>query len=125
MADINYPESLPCFLREGYGIEYVSDIKRTVMTTGRSRMRRMFEEVTGSTKVSSLFNDSQAQIFEMWYLYGIESAAWFNAKLKSPLGNSLVECRFISRPQKKLIGNEWKYSFNIEIRNEQVLSEGD
>lgn len=123
MASIDIPDIIPAFLVSGYGIQYKNEVLRTVMATGRARQRVMYESVTGMSGVSFLLTNTQAQVFEMWYLYEIKSAEWFNAFMKTPLGYSKVDCRFISRPSKAWNGSRWQYSMQIEVRDEQILTD--
>jgi|SRR5690625_896482 len=126
-TDIDFPRSLPCFLREGYDINHVQPFMRTTMESGRAIQRRKFTSVPSMIKVSLLCTDSQAQAFESWFRDAIHDGAdWFNALIKTPMGLQRYVCRFTdmySGPQ--LTGRSmWRFGATLEAWDRPLLPPG-
>lgn len=123
ITNINFPPQLPCFLREDYKVSYGNDIQRTGMVSGRARQRREFEEVPGQVTVSLHLTDAEAQYFEAWYKYTLKSINWFNTTIRTPFGMVSEVCRFTRKYDGgTLVGNKWKYTFQLEIYEQQTIS---
>ncbi|HBR1869646.1 hypothetical protein KUF61_13070 [Klebsiella aerogenes] len=127
-TNISYPaEYLPCPKKEGFGLQAVSPLKSTPMTTGRRRQRRAYTSVPTQTKVIWIFNDSQAQLFEAWFRDKItDGADWFNMPLLTPLGEEDYVCRFVDiyegpTPEG---GMYWRYSAELELWERPILPPG-
>lgn len=123
-TDIDFPEGLPCALREGYDLNHVQPFRRTSMQSGRARQRRLFTSVPTMANVSWLFNDSQAAMFELWFQQTIHDGAdWFNCELRSPIGTGPYVCRFTEMyrgPQ--LVGKGlWRFVATLEIWERPLL----
>lgn len=97
-TDINYPEGLPWPTREGYGIRHAQPFRRTEMASGRSRQRRRFSSVPSTVNVNWMFSsNNEAMAFEAWFRDALnDGSEWFNSPLKTPVGEKLYVCRFIS-----------------------------
>lgn len=96
-TDIDYPESLPYPMREGYSAKTVQTFQRTTLTSGRARQRPRFTSTPTIYTVNFMFNDSaEAALFESWFKHAINSgASWFNAKMRTPAeGLGRYVCRF-------------------------------
>ena len=73
-TDIDYPETLPCPLREGYAAKTVQPFQRTNLVSGRARQRRRFSSTPTEYRVSWMFaNDAEAAEFETWFKYTLNS----------------------------------------------------
>lgn len=125
---IQYPDGLPCFVREGYEIETVSPLMRTPMVSGRSRQRRRYKSTpTMVNAVTKSMNDSQAQLFEAWWEETLISGTqYFECPLKTPLGMQTYVARFIDIYQgPELVGvSRWKFRCQLELRNRPILPSG-
>lgn len=123
-TDKNFPDSLPCPLREDYTIEHVSPFIRTRMETGRARQRRRFTSVPSLVTVSWIFSAIQAQAFEVWFQSGINDGVdWFNCTIKTPMGLKPYVCRFAEMYDgPNLIGiSSWRISARLEIWERPLL----
>ncbi|MCB4843428.1 hypothetical protein LHV18_22775 [Providencia rettgeri] len=127
MSEIYYPhEYLPLPLAEGYGFKPVSSIRRTQLSSGRARQRRIYTSTPTNTPVQWLFpKPQQAQLFEAWYRDALtDGAAWFMMKLKSPLGcDEWVKCRFTDiydGPHLEM-PNYWRFSATLELWEKPLL----
>lgn len=69
MADIIYPDDyLPMPLMDGYGFKPISPLKRTEMTSGRARQRRLYTSTPTQASVKWIFQtDALAQVFEAFF----------------------------------------------------------
>lgn len=126
-TDIYYPQGLPNPLREGHALKPVSTFSRTQLASGRARQRLEFENVPVNGVWDFLFDSSQAAVFETWFAYTINNGVdWFNIQRKTPLGMSMLVCRFTdmySGPA--LVGrNLWRYSCPLEIEERTLMPPG-
>lgn len=123
-TDIDYPDSLPCFLRDGYALNYADNILRVDDSLALSAQRQAQENIPIVAEVSILATAAQAQEFEQWYKHTVKGIKWFNAKLRSEMGYDDNTCRFIERyAGPELIGgNMWRYKFKLEIYKQPVFS---
>jgi hypothetical protein len=95
MALVSWPEQLPLPEQSGYAIQHVSPLQRTEMVSGRARQRRVYTSVPSMVAVQFFCTEAQAQVFELFFRYGItDGADWFMCTLKTPLGLMPYECRF-------------------------------
>jgi len=132
MTDIYYPhEYLPAPLLSPtgeYGFKPISPLKRTDLTSGRARQRRMYTSVPTQSSVKWRFRtQSEAQYFEAWYretLY--DGVSWFYMKLKTPLGVEFYKCRFIDIYDGPYFMSPrfWQYSATLELWDRPVLQSG-
>lgn len=131
MATIDFPSYLPAgtISRDQYEFQHTSPFARTTMATGRARQRRTFQYVPSSVPITWRFTEPQAQLFEAWFKYDItDGADWFNANLKTPIGNiAPYECRFSDMYSGPSLDNSdyWIFTASLEIRERPVLSETD
>jgi len=95
-TDIDYPAELPYPQRTGYNTQTVQPFIRTQLTSGRARQRRRFSSVPSDYTVNWIFSsNNEVALFEAWFRYKVnDGAAWFNCKLKTPLGLGDYVCRF-------------------------------
>ena len=118
-TDINYPHQyLPMPQRSGYGFTPVSSLQRSTMTSGRTRQRRKYTSVPSEAGVSWVFSDAQSQLFEAWFRDAItDGAAWFNMRMRTPLGVGDYVCRFkdiYDGPMLYALGF-WKFTATLTV----------
>jgi hypothetical protein len=64
--------------QSGYAIQHVSPLQRTEMVSGRARQRRVYTSVPSMVAVQWLCTELQAQVFELFFRFGItDGADWF------------------------------------------------
>ena len=80
MAAIDFPAGLPTPLRSGYELQHVSPLMRSELESGRVRQRRRYTSVPTIVSVSWILTRQQAQVFESWFRYEIESALYLMDK---------------------------------------------
>lgn len=118
-TNINYPfDDLPCVLKDGFGLQAISPLKRTDLVTGRSRQRRAYTSTPTQSGVQWIFTDGEAQAFEAWFRDVLtDGAAWFNMPLMTPIGKKLYVCRFTDIYQGPMPegGLYWRYSATLEL----------
>jgi len=127
MATVDYPANLPKPARTGYNFQHVSPFARTEMTTGRARQRRTFQSVPSISELQFTMSQSEAQLFEAWFAYGISDGGdWFNLELKTPLSDSLsYECRFVEMYSGPVLFglNQWQFTARVELRERAIFDE--
>ena len=122
---INYPESMPMPLQDGYSVQHASPLLRSQMVSGRARQRRIFTSVPSFANVTFFFEyESQIQFFEVFFRYKLnDGAEWFNCRIKTPMGTKLYECRFVDIYGPLSLDNEyWQTSAQLEIIERETLS---
>lgn len=127
-SNIDFPHQyLPMPQRSGLGYKPVSPLMRSTMTSGRTRQRRKYTSVPTEAGVSWVFTDVQAQLFEAWFRDAItDGAAWFNMRIRTPLGVSDYVCRFkdiYDGPVLYALGY-WKISATLELWERPILPPG-
>ena len=122
-TDIDYPESLPCFLREGYSLNFSDNILSSGIGGGLSDQRQLQENIPIQTQVSIIATASQAREFETWYKDTLNGIKLFNAKIKTSMGFEDMACRFVSRYSGPALtgGNLWKYTFELELYKQAIF----
>ena len=126
-TDINFPDGLPCALRDGYDINHVQPFLRTTMASGRAVQRRKYTSVPSMANVSWLFTDTEAAAFELWFQQDIHDGAdWFNSELRTPLGSGQYVCRFTEMYKgPTLTGRRlWRFTAVLEIWERPLLPPG-
>lgn len=127
-TDIDYPASLPWPVREGYERRTVQPFLRTEMVSGRARQRRRFTSVPAEYDVMFIFTTSmEAMAFESWFQDTLnDGVEWFNAKMKTPLGEGDYVCRFSSMyTGPDLVGLcSWRATATLEMFDRPVLPRG-
>lgn len=120
-----YPQGLPCALREGYEFEPVNNISRTRMESGRSRQRIIFDSVPTIVSLAWICSEPQALLFEAW-VGQVVRAGWFLMPLKIPGATKNVEVRFTETPMgPDLVGvSHWRYTARCELRERPLLEPG-
>lgn len=123
-TDIYYPEGLPHPLREGKTTRHVQPFRRTTMADGRARQRRVFTSVPSIGSYRFIFDDAQAAAFEIWFKVALQDgAAWFNMPRRTPLGQSVLVCRFTGMyqgPDEHGL-NRWTVSAEMEAWERPLL----
>ncbi|MEX2990324.1 hypothetical protein [Serratia fonticola] len=118
-TNINYPfDYLPCVLKDGFGLQAISPLKRTDLVTGRARQRRAFTSTPTQSGVQWILTDGEAQAFEAWFRDVLtDGTAWFNMPLMTPIGKRLYACRFTDIYQGPTPegGLYWRYSATLEL----------
>ncbi len=124
MALVSWPEQLPLPEQSGYAIQHVSPLQRTEMVSGRARQRRVYTSVPSMVAVQFFCTEVQAQVFELFFRYGItDGADWFMCTLKTPIGLMPYECRFNGIYEGPVLTsfNKWTFSGTLEIRERKTL----
>lgn len=118
-ADIDYPDHLPCPIRQGYDINHENPILRTSLQGGRARQRLMFTSVPSIVSVAFVFlNDEQAADFEWWFHDSLgDGIQWFNMPLKTPVGEKEYVARFTKMYSGPTLtgASAWKFAAEIEL----------
>lgn len=122
---INWPDSFPEMLRDGYKVERVDNLMSTGFESGMMRTRQRFETVPSIVTVSFLANAAQGRAFELWYKHAIDGgAAWFNAPIADPFSSTnrgtkteMYNSKFIERYDgPSVIGaGLWKYKMKLMV----------
>lgn len=122
-----WPAALPSPMNAGYSINPGDMVTRSEFEAGCGRIRRKFTRVNSRVPVRWVFVESNLAIFDAWHKADIANgASWFTAAMMNGSGMQDVEARFVSTPQKKLIGPKlWEVSAEIEVANFPVLSQGE
>lgn len=121
---IQWPENLPCALREGYNLRTVSPLARTEMQSGRARQRRKFTSVPTMASVSWLMNDVQARFFESWWEGVLVSGSeWFEVPLRTPIGIRTYIARFTDVYQGPTLTGQghWRITAELELRDRPII----
>ncbi|AGN80631.1 hypothetical protein [Pseudomonas putida] len=122
-----YPQSLPMPLREGYGFQPVSPLRRSNKVSGRSVQRRLYKSVPTVAAVRWIFSESQALAFEAWFEDQLVSGSqWFECPLKVPGGIGTYKARFVDiyeGPTQVGISN-WSFSASLELWERPILKGG-
>lgn len=128
MGAIYYPDQLPIPLKDGFGLQPVSPLRRTQLTSGRARQRRIYTSVPTNASVTWSFKtDKEAQLFEAWYRDTIDDGtAWFYMRLKTPLGIQPYKCRFTDIYQGPILSRPrfWKFTATLELWERPLLPRG-
>lgn len=117
---IKYPSFLPGPLLAGYGLNQQSNLLRTTMDSGQSRVRRRFKSVPSILPTTWLFTSEQAALFEHFIdeaLLG--GVAWFEMPIKTPLGIHTGLLRFVESPLENcttLSPLLWQYKAKAELK---------
>jgi len=127
-TNLSFPhEYLPMPQRPGIGYKPVSPLRRTQLTSGRARQRRLYTSTPTEVGVTWIFNDQQSQLFESWFRDVIsDGAAWFNMRIRAPGGVDDYACRFTDIYQgPTLIGfQRWQFSATLELWERPILPPG-
>lgn len=124
---IKYPKELPYPLREGYGFNPTSPIKKTVMQTGRTRYRRKYASTPTEASVSWNFTGPEAQYFESWFEdVLISGSQWFECELRTPQGLLPYKVHFDDiYDGPKLFGvDRWVVSAKVQLWDRPILTGG-
>lgn len=124
VTEINYPEGLPHPLVEGHTTQHVQPFRRTTMASGRAVQRRIYTSVPSMGNYSLILNDSQAAAFEVWFKVTLlDGAEWFNMPRRTPLGQSMLVCRFTGIYSGPNIHarNRWLFTFELESWERPVM----
>jgi hypothetical protein len=126
-TDIYFPEDLPCPLLSGNQTNHVQPFLRTGMESGRARQRRTFTSVPSISQYSWIFTSNQAAAFEIWFKeVALDGAAWFNIHRPTPLGDSILVCRFTRMYQgpNSLGKGLWSVTAELEAWERPLLPDG-
>jgi len=120
MADIYYPHQyLPLPQQDGYAFQPVSPLRRTDLTSGRARQRRLYTSTPTQASVTWLFTtDPQCQVFESWFRDALtDGASWFYMRLQTPVGTKDYKCRFTDIYQGPTLVAPiyWQYTATLEL----------
>jgi hypothetical protein len=124
---IKFPSNLPAPLLSDHSLKQQSNLLRTKMDSGHSRVRRRFKSVPTVNKASWLLKNADAAVFEGFIEHALHGASvWFLMDVLTPLGIVEHEVRFITSPMedyKALNALWWQYKAKIEINQRQIISE--
>lgn len=121
---VYYPEGLPVGLHSGRSYQLQSPLLRSDLESGRARQRRRFTNVPMGAKINWLFNDSEGQLFEIWWRDQlVDGSLWFECPLDTPIGFQDYTCRFtgVYSGPSRVGPNLWAYSAELELRERAVL----
>ncbi len=130
MANANllkYPSLLPMPLLSDYGFKQQSNLLRTKMDSGHSRVRRRFKSVPTTNTASWLLKKDEAAAFEGFIEHALHGAsAWFVMEVLTPIGMVEHDARFITSPlesYKPYSATHWEYKAQIELKKREIISE--
>lgn len=121
---IEWPELLPCAIRDNYGLQTVSPMIRTEMQSGRARQRRAFTSTPTMANVSWIMTETQSQLFESWWESALVSGSkWFECPLKTPIGLRTYAARFTDVYQGPTLYGacHWRFSATLELRERPII----
>ncbi|MAX51655.1 MAG: hypothetical protein CMH22_15950 [Methylophaga sp.] len=121
---MNYPSELPAALQQGHSVQTVSPLLRSQLASGRARQRRRFTSVPQTVQLEWVMTNSQAQLFEVWFRYGVmDGAAWHDMPVKTALGFQTERVRFtdIYSGPTMISPQLLQYSAEVEIFERQTL----
>lgn len=124
---INYPAGLPRGLHNGRTYQTVSPLKRSELSSGRSRQRRNFTSVPTMAQISWIFSSIQAQAFEAWWRDQLlDGSQWFECPLETPVGYQDYTARFtdIYQGPSRVGPMIWSFSAELELRERPLLDPG-
>ncbi len=126
-TNIDFPAGLPNGLRADHQANHVQPFQRTTMADGRARQRRRFSSVPSMQAFTWIFKANEAALFEAWFRDAIKDGAeWFNIKRLTPLGMSVLVCRFSSMYRGPvLLGvDRWQFSAELEVWERPLMPVG-
>ena len=127
-ATADWPDSLPCILRDGHSTQHGTPFIRTQLDSGRARQRRAFMSVPSVKQVQWIFTASECAIFEAWFRDSINDGAdWFNMTMRTPLGiNTPTVCRFTKMYEGPDIeaADSWRVTAELELWERPLLPGG-
>ena len=127
MTDITYPyQQLPSPHFESSGIKQKSNLLKTEMSSGRTRVRQKFKSVPSGMSVRWRLTPAQAEFFLGWVAHALDGAVNpFLMNMRSPGGVVPHEFRFLTHPLEsvKQGGTRWIYSAKMEVKELPVISE--
>lgn len=115
----NWPQGVPAPALDGYGYEPNDITKRTEMTAGLPRVRRVSVSRFGKITFTFKCTEEQSSLFDAWF-YAVDGAnggaAWFEMNVKLPAGTSTRMCRFVGPPKSNPIShNRWQFNGVVEV----------
>lgn len=124
--NVEWPNSLPLPLVEGYALTPQEAVLRTDMESGPARQRRRFRQTPTRITVRWLFSEFEFALFEAWYKYHAdEGAQWFQITLLGGLGLLPHQARFTGQFEAGLMpGQLWDVKGVLEVRERPTLDEG-
>lgn len=126
-TDIDFPSGLPCPTLDANQTNHVQPFIRTEMSSGRSRQRRAFTSVPSVSSYSWVFRSHEAAAFEAWFRDAInDGAEWFNIHRPTPLGDSVLVCRFTQmyRGPNSLGADLWRVTAELEAFERPLMPGG-
>lgn len=124
---IKYPGILPSPQLDTHNLKQQSNLLRTKMDSGHSRVRRRFKSVPTIMESSWNFTSSESSAFEGFIVHALNAGtSWFLMNILTPSGLVEHEVRFITSPMedyKPLSLNLWEYKAKIEIKKRAIISE--
>ena len=127
MTDITYPyQQLPSPHFESSGIKQKSNLLKTEMSSGRTRVRQQFKSVPANMSMRWRLTPAQAEFFLGWVAHVLDGAVSpFILNMRSPSGVGSHEVRFLTHPleDEKPSGSKWIYKTKMEVKKLPVITE--
>lgn len=133
MSLLSYPENLPLPLQADYSINISPNIRRSSMSDGWIRQRKVTSNALNTVSVSFYFDEAEINTFMDFWASISEGADWFLLKLPTKTKNELDEfsTQLIERKVRFQNGKYtnklsyfsdgrwlWKITANLDIQNE-------
>lgn len=114
-----WPSSLPAPSLDGYAYKPNDLTRRTEMSAGLPRARRVSVGKFGQVPINLKLTQAQISAFETWF-YDPAGAnagvAWFEIMLKLPEGTVPKMCRFVGTYESPFLGNNrWQLTATLEV----------
>lgn len=114
-----WPSGLPAPSLDGYAYKPNDLTRRTDMSAGLPRPRRVSVGKFGQVPINLKLTQAQFATFESWF-YDPAGAnagvAWFEMTLKLPEGTSSKMCRFVGTYESTYLGNDrWQLTATLEV----------
>jgi hypothetical protein len=125
---ISYPAGLPPPLVSGFGLQHVSPMTRTPLTSGRARQRREYTSVPSDVRGAVfLLSNKQCMLFEAWFKEVlIDGTEYFDCPMRLPTGRATYKSRFtnIYAGPDLVSPNLWRITAPLEIEERPLFMEG-
>jgi hypothetical protein len=127
MTDITFPTVLPLPSTESYQFNPRSGLKRTEMSSGAARHRRVHRAAPDVFSMIWDMSSDELSVFEAFFNYDIEDGVkWFKMKHHTPRGMVDGDFRFVNPEEPYKVRNIGSYDFKVtaslERRNRILAS---
>lgn len=123
MATATWPATLPLPRVTDYALEPQDPVARTDMEAGPARTRRRSTQTPTHIPVQWRLTAEEMAVFEAWHRYTIKDGAeWFDIDLKTGIGISSHEARFIGMWKAPAENNKtWAVKAKLEVRERAMM----